>query len=93
MDMDEEELNIGKEKLKQEILELLKKHNYTNKLSECPITTLKFLLKIDNACLDTFLIYGALCELQEEDKVIKSFELSDGNLSVKINSSRWYLKQ
>lgn len=91
--MNEEELNIDKEKLKQEILELFKKHNYRSKLSECPIATLKFLLKIDNTYLDTFLIYGALCELQEEDKVIKSFELSTGNLSMKINSSRWYLKQ
>ena len=91
--MNEEELNIDKEKLKQEILELFKKHNCRSKLSECPITTLKFLLKIDDAYLDTFLIYGALCELQEEDKVIKSFELSDGSLSMKINSSRWHLKQ
>jgi hypothetical protein len=51
------------------------------------VATLKFLLK-----LDTSLIYDALCELQEEDKVIKSFEPSAGNLNMKINASRWYLK-
>lgn len=93
MNMDEEELNTDKENLKEEILDILKKHNYISKLSECPITTLKFLLKIDNVSLDTFLIYGALCELETEDKIIKSFELPDGNLSTKISSSRWYLKQ
>ncbi|MCI1967308.1 hypothetical protein [Clostridium luticellarii] len=84
---------MDKENLKQEILDILKKHNYISGLSECPMTTLKFLLKIDNAHLDTSPIYDALCELEEEDKVIKSFEPSAGNLNMKINASRWYLKQ
>ncbi|MCI1944051.1 MAG: 30S ribosomal protein S8 [Clostridium luticellarii] len=84
---------MDKENLKQEILDILKKHNYISGLSECPMTTLKFLLKIDNAHLDASPIYDALCELEEEDKVIKSFEPSAGNLNMKINASRWYLKQ
>ncbi|HBC97181.1 MAG TPA: hypothetical protein DC034_10350 [Clostridium sp.] len=78
---------MDKEDLKQQILDILRKHNYISELSECPVATLKFLLK-----LDTSLIYDALCELQEEDKVIKSFEPSAGNLNMKINASRWYLK-
>ena len=79
---------MDKENLKQEILDILEKHNYISGLSECPMTTLKFLLKID----DVSIIYDDLCELQEEDKVIKSFEPSAGNLNMKINASRWYLK-
>lgn len=80
---------MDKENLKQEILDILEKHNYISGLSECPMTTLKFLLKID----DVSIIYDDLCELQEEDKVIKSFEPSAGDLNQKINASRWYLKQ
>ncbi|WP_242977529.1 30S ribosomal protein S8, partial [Clostridium luticellarii] len=91
--IEEEIMYMDKENLKQEILDILKKHNYISGLSECPMTTLKFLLKIDNAHLDASPIYDALCELEEEDKVIKSFEPSAGNLNMKINASRWYLKQ
>ncbi|MCH3965895.1 MAG: hypothetical protein LKE46_16900 [Clostridium sp.] len=80
---------MDKEDLKQEILDILEKHNYISGLSECQMATLKFLLKIDDASL----IYDALCELQEEDKVIKSFEQFAGNPNQKINTSRWYLKQ
>ncbi|APM37892.1 hypothetical protein [Clostridium kluyveri] len=80
---------MDKENLRQEILDMLEKHNYISRLSECPMTTLKFLLKIDDASL----IYDALCQLQEEDRVIKSFEPFAGNSNQKINASRWYLKQ
>ena len=91
--IEEEIIYMDKENLKQEILDILEKHNYISRLSECPMTTLRFLLKIDDAHLDASLIYDALCELQEEDKVIKSFEPFAGDLNMKINASRWYLKQ
>lgn len=80
---------MDKENLKQEILNTLQEYNYISELSECPMTTLKFLLKI----YDESSIYDALCELQEEEKVIKSFEPFAGNLNQKINMSRWYLRQ
>ncbi|MFL0197516.1 hypothetical protein ACJDU8_18390 [Clostridium sp. WILCCON 0269] len=80
---------MDKENLKQEILDILEKHNYISRLTECPMTTLRFLLK----GYDASLIYDALCELQEEDKVIKSFEPFAGNPNQKINASRWYLKR
>ncbi|MFL0198233.1 hypothetical protein ACJDU8_22110 [Clostridium sp. WILCCON 0269] len=91
--MDGEELSTDKGKLKEEIIDILKKQNYISELSECPLTTLKFLLRIGNAHLDGPAIYSALCELEEESKVIKGFERITSNLSIKINTSRWYLKQ
>lgn len=86
-------MSIDEEKLKEGILDILKKHSYTSKFNQCPMTTLKFLLKIENTCLDDSTIYNALCELEEEDKAVKSFEQITSNLSMKISSSRWYLNQ
>lgn len=91
--MDKEELNMDREKLKEDILDILQKQNYISKLSECPMSTLKFVLKMSNTHLDGSEVYNALCELVEEGKVIKGFELATSNLSMKINTSRWYLKQ
>lgn len=91
--MDKEELNVAREKLKEEILDILQKQNYVSELTECPMSTLKFLLKMSNNHLNDSEIYDALCELVEEDKIIKGFESSAGTLTMRINTSRWYLKQ
>ena len=68
----EEIMYMDKENLKQEILDILEKHNYISGLSECPMTTLKFLLKIDDVSIgDEVTIIG-----KDGDAEITVFDLA-----------------
>lgn len=89
---------MDKEELKQKIIKYLKDGKYTSSFKTCQIGNLLFLVAKNfqdiNNPSHQYILYDALCELENAGIVIKNsinpFEKSSKEKI--IQASRWYLK-